>query len=51
VVVGTQVIAGYSLPPNTACSRPPIRAEFQGYNRVVIIVWGNGIIRRTLGGG
>jgi len=51
VVVGTQVIAGYSPPPNNTCSRPPIRAEFQGYIRVVIVIRGNGIIRRILGGG
>jgi len=36
--------------PNTACTRPPIRFEFQGYSRVVIILRGAGVVCRTLGG-
>ena len=33
------------------CTRPPIRFEFQSYFRVVIIVRGAGVPRRTLVGG
>jgi len=38
-------------PPSTACTRPPIRFEFQSYVRVVIFVRGAGVLRRTLVGG
>jgi hypothetical protein len=37
--------------PNTACTRLPIRCEFQGYFRVVIIFRGASAVRRTLGSG
>jgi hypothetical protein len=37
--------------PSTACTRPPIRFEFQGDSRVVIILRDAGAVYRTLGGG
>jgi len=40
-----------ALPPNTACTRPPIRRKFQSYFRVGIVVWGASVLRRSLGGG
>jgi hypothetical protein len=32
--------------PNTACSRLALRAVFQGYFRVVIVIRGAGVVRR-----
>ncbi len=36
---------------NPACTRPPIRAVFKSYFRVVIAVRGNSAVRRILSGG
>jgi hypothetical protein len=42
---------GCAISGDFSPSRPPIRAVFQSYFRVVIIVRGAGIMRRALGGG
>jgi hypothetical protein len=38
---------GNTKPPNTACTRPPIRREFQSYFRVVIILRGARVMCRS----
>lgn len=44
-------VVGAGARPTSACSRPPIRREFQGYFRVVIVFRGANAVCRILGGG